>query len=202
MAVSTDVTRGVLGVTGMNYSTLLDRSSDFSRYSPVLYASYPDKVDQQVVFALLQMLWDRAEADGYAHHMTDDPLPGTPRHHILMHVSFGDHQVANVTAEVEARTIGARLRRPALDDGRSPDMVPQWGILPIGHYPYNGSAIVYWDSHMTPAPPIENLPPTAGDDPHEFARSQVEARAQKSAFLRTIGAVIDTCAGLPCPSPS
>ena len=23
----------------------------------------------------MQMLWDRAEANGYAQHMTDDPLP-------------------------------------------------------------------------------------------------------------------------------
>ena len=59
--------------------------------------------------SLIQLLWDRGEANGYAHHITSDPLPGTPAHNVLMHVAFGDHQVANVTAEVEARTIGRRF---------------------------------------------------------------------------------------------
>ena len=35
VAVSQDITRGVLGVPGMNYSTLLDRSVDFARYEAV-----------------------------------------------------------------------------------------------------------------------------------------------------------------------
>lgn len=30
------------------------------------------------MIALLQMLWDRGEADGYAQHLTSDPLPNTP----------------------------------------------------------------------------------------------------------------------------
>ena len=42
------------------------------------------------------MLWDRGEADGYAQHMTRDPYPNTPPHKVLLHVAFGDHQVANV----------------------------------------------------------------------------------------------------------
>ena len=60
--------------------------------------------------------------------MTTDPLPGTPAHEVLMHVAFGDHQVANVTAEVEARTIGASVRRPALAPGRHTDVDPYYGM--------------------------------------------------------------------------
>ena len=97
-------------------------------------------------FSVVQMLWDRSEANGYAEHITDDPYPDTPRHQVLMQVAFGDHQVANVTAEVEARTIGARILLPGLLPGRSPDVVPFWGITPISFLPWNGSAIVYWDS--------------------------------------------------------
>ena len=73
------------------------------------------------------MLWDRAETNGYAHHLTDDPLPGTPPHSVLMHVAFGDWQVAQVTADVQARTIGARLHVPAVTTGRLPDATPYWG---------------------------------------------------------------------------
>ena len=41
-------------------------------------AAYPDPIDQQFDFSLIQMLWDRGEGAGYAQHLTDDPLPGTP----------------------------------------------------------------------------------------------------------------------------
>lgn len=93
-AIAQDWTRSVLGVPAMNYSTLLQRSVDFAPFQAIMDVSYPDPADQQLIFALLQMLWDRSEANGYAQHMTDDPLPRTPRHQVLMHVAFGDHQVS------------------------------------------------------------------------------------------------------------
>ena len=96
-----------------------------------LYDNYPDELERPLIFALLQMQWDRAEANGYAAHMTDDPLPNTPTHQVLLHAAFGDHQVANVTAEVEARTIGAGVYQPALDPGRHSDVDPYFGIPPI-----------------------------------------------------------------------
>ena len=73
------------------------------------------------------MLWDRGEANGYAQHMTTDPLPNTPPHKVLLHVAFGDHQVATLTAEVEARTIGAVTHAGPLDPGRDPDVDPLFG---------------------------------------------------------------------------
>ena len=65
-------------------------------------------------------MWDRGEPNGYANHMTTDPLPGTPAHKVLIEMAYGDHQVANVTTAVEARTIGAPLRMPAVDADRLP----------------------------------------------------------------------------------
>jgi hypothetical protein len=202
-AVSTEWTRAVLGVPAMNYSTLLQRSSDFPVYQAVLNPSYPDELDRIVGFSLLQMLWDRAEADGYAAHMTRHPYPGTPRHQVLLDVAFGDHQVANVAADVEARTIGARIRQPALAPGRSPDVEPYWGIRPVPFLPWPGSAMVIWDSG-NPAPPLANVPPTEpafGEDPHELPRRTPAAQLQKSEFLRTGGALVDTCGGTPCLAP-
>ncbi|SEG45813.1 hypothetical protein SAMN04489712_105325 [Thermomonospora echinospora] len=202
-AVSTDVRRAVLGVPAMNYSTLLNRSVDFDQYSVVLNAAYPDKLDQQLCFALIQMLWDRGEANGYAQHMTDRPLPGTPSHRVLMHVAFGDHQVSPTAAEVEARTIGARLHTPAVAPGRNPDRVPYWGIPAIGGYPYRGSALVIWDSG-TPYQPLTNTPPSGpqyGRDPHADPRNSADARRQKAIFLET-GEVVDVCAGAPCTAPA
>jgi len=196
-AVAQDWERAVLGVPAMNYSTLLHRSIDFDTYEAVLDPAYPDELDRLLGITLVQMLWDRAETNGYAAHITDDPYPRTPRHTVLLHEAFGDHQVANVATEVEARTIGARTPRAVLADGRSPDEPPLWGIPRIAQFPFDGSAIIVWDSG-TPAPPAMNVPPRDGDDPHEDPRASRAARRQKSEFLKRNGRVVDVCDGKPC----
>ncbi len=206
-ALAPDFDRAVLGVPGMNYSTLLRRSVDFDLYAhgniegadtPLgLYDSYPNELERPLLLSLIQLLWDRGEANGYAHHMTTDPLPGTPAHEVLMHVAFGDHQVANVTAEVEARTVGASVRWPALAPGRHTDVDPYFGIPRITAFPFGGSAMVLWDTGI-PAAPTTNTPPREGQDPHSAPRNSPLARRQKSEFLRAGGSVIDVCDGAPC----
>ena len=200
-AVAPDYTRAVLGVPAMNYSVLLPRSVDFDTYSKVFYPKYPDELERPLALDLAQVLWDRGEADGYAQHMTSSPLPRTPRHVVLMHVAFGDHQVTQYQADVEARTIGARIHTPILAPGRSPQSQPSWGIAAIpGNLPWSGSAIVYWDGGATRVapPPLENVPNAELDDPHEFPRRTHAARQQKSDFLQPDGTVTDVCAGGPC----
>src|SRR5439155_2332078 len=91
-ALAPDFNRAVLGVPGMNYSILLQRSVDFEPYaegkfnsaicdlfpSPLndvcnaapddtplgLYDNYPNELERPLIFSLMQLLWDRAEADG------------------------------------------------------------------------------------------------------------------------------------------
>ena len=205
-AVAPDFDRAVLGVPGMNYSTLLSRSVDFTPFRTLLDAAYTDPLDRSLIYSLLTNLWDRGEANGYAQHMTSDPLPGTPRHEVLLHVALGDHQVAPVTAEVEARTIGARVWN-RLDPGRSADVDPFHGIPDLTEFPYAGSALIVFDAgpltpanpQGTPVPPTANVPPTEGQDPHEFPRRTQEARDMKDQFLR-IGGKLETapCAGAVC----
>ena len=200
-ALEPDIRRVVLGVPGMNFSSLLPRSTDFDTYRAVLDPAYPDRSVQPVILALVQMLWDRGENDGYANHITANPLPGTPVKTVLLHPAFGDHQVSTYTANVLARTIGARVRQPALAPGRSPDVDPLFGIPALPALPVNGgSAIVYWDSG-NPAQPTTNTPPRTGKDPHEDPRATPAAREQKSAFLTPAGTIIDPCpVGQPCRS--
>jgi len=206
-ALAPDYERAVLGVPGMNYSTLLRRSVDFDLYAhgniegadtPLgLYDSYPNELERPLLLSLIQLLWDRAEANGYAHHITSEPLQGTPAHTVLMHEAFADHQVANITTEVEARTIGASVRWPALAPGRHTDVNPYFGIPHVTAFPFGGSALVVWDTGI-PAPPTTNTPPRAGQDPHGAPRNSPLARRQKSEFLRTGGSLIDVCDGAPC----
>jgi hypothetical protein len=209
-AVAPDYTRAVLGVPGMNYGgMLLQRSSDFPTYATFLFgpAGYTDDSLNPLLIDLMQQLWDRGEADGYAQHMTARPLPSTPRHKVLMHVAYGDHQVSQYAAAVEARTIGAKYHSPALDlPARGQDENLFYKIRAIPHYPFRGSAIVIWDSGpgRTEDPPTTNTsPPTGGanqNDPHEDPRATVAARTQKSNFLRPNGLskIIDVCGGQPC----
>lgn len=207
-AFAQDYTRAVLGVPGMNYSTLLRRSVDFDDFFLFLAFSYRDVYETALNMALLQMTWDRVETSGNATHVTADTYPGTPAKKILLHVAFGDHQVANVSAEVEARSMGARIHQPALAPGRHHDeQLPDdptnqayFGIDPLPAGPYDGSALIVFDSG-TPTPPtaiIPPRPPAYGDDPHETPRRDPNAQLQKSLFMQSGGAVVDTCGGAPC----
>ncbi len=120
------------GLTGVGYSNVFD-------------LFYPDQAQRQLILDIIQTLWDRADPDGYATHMTataeggllpdctglgvvaaseqttahcdaGTAVPG-PDHHVLMQVAWGDHQVANFTAFDEARTIGAQaVGGPATSD--------------------------------------------------------------------------------------
>lgn len=211
-AVAPDHTRAALGVPAMNYSVLLDRSVDFDPFRVFLDESYPGELTQRLALSMIQMLWDRSDPNGYAHRMTDNPLPNTPEHEVLLNVAFGDHQVTTWQADVEARTIGAQAHAPVVFPGRWPGVDVLWDIPRIGGYPFSDSAIVYWDSGPirpdpanpgevlgTDPPPIENLPNRTGADPHGDPRRAAAEQQMVSDFLRPNpqSAITDTCSG-PC----
>jgi len=199
VAVSTDIAAGVLGVTGMDYATLVERSVDFDPFFAIMRTSYPRRLDQVLGLQIIQMMWDRGEADGYAANLTDHPLPGTPAHRVLMHVALGDHQVSTVTAEVEARTAGIPVHRPLYAVGRSFEAEQGWGLDTLTDGA-TGSGLVVWDSG-SPLPPVGNQPPRAGHDPHEDPRRSPLAQAQKDAFLRPGGTIPDECPSVACTAP-
>ncbi|MFK7917553.1 MAG: hypothetical protein AB8G14_05715 [Ilumatobacter sp.] len=192
-ALSPDWDRGAFGVPGVNYSTLLNRSVDFDTFQLVLDPAFPDKLDQAIVLLTIQMLWDRGEGNGYVNHYRE-PLPGLNQKYGLIQGALGDFQVANVAMDVMARSMGASVGGA---DVRSTDVEPFWGIERIESYPFDGSAVLLFDSG-TPLPPTDNTPPRDGVDPHEDVRRAAAAYDQVAAFLQPDGAVIDTCGGGPC----
>lgn len=197
-ALTEDWERVVLAVPGMGYNVLLRRSVNFDRFLPLVEESYQDPLDQVLLIDLLQQLWDRGENAGYASHLTADTLDGVPAKQVLLLEAFGDHQVANVATQKLARTLGVPLRAPALADGRSPDVTPYWGIEPIESYPHDGSGLVVWD-FGTDAPPTENVPNRAGEDPHGKLAEVPQALALLLAFVDD-GQLVDVCGGEPCRS--
>jgi hypothetical protein len=210
IATAPNIDRGVLGVPGSNYSLLLRRYGPFDqRFRFILYDAYQDDLDRSLVFALMQMLWDRAENNGYLSHLAGNHLPNTPTDKdVLLHVALGDYQVTQWSAEIMARTIGAAIHEPTVRLGEHPDNNPYFGIPLIEQYPHQEHALMMWDSggvdpetgDGNPLPPVVNNGPdvSVGTDPHESPRSTVDARAQKSAFMKSDGEVINVCGGSPC----
>ena len=193
-ALAQDWHRSWLGVPGMEFGTLLNRSSDFSQFQQLLDVTYPDPLEQQLGFALFQMIWDRGEGDGYVTHALRDPLPGSPVHQVLIQNIYGDHQVANAASQIEVRSLGIPVRAPILARGR--DATGFWGIPQVSALPYSGSMMTFWDSG-SPTPPPGNVPPSAGHDPHDDVANTPPALDQVLRFF-TEGKIVDTCAGQPC----
>ena len=216
-AIAQDWTKASFGVGGMNYSTLLNRSVDFDEYAVVLRGAYPNALDQQLIFGLLQMLWDRGETSGYVQHLTDRVYELTPPKHILMTVAFGDHQVAPITAQNIARTLKIPVYQPEL--AQDADFVPEpfWNLTGIAKFPLDGSALYFWDAGTLP-PPLGNITPIMGEqwkadctganagnaedakcaDPHEDPRRQPQVIAQKKAFFQADGVITNVCHDKPC----
>jgi hypothetical protein len=194
MALSTDVTRGLLGEPGMPYGLLLNRSADFDPFFQGLGFIYQGGRQMQLVLGLVQMLWDRTEPDGYAPYIAEDMLPGTPQHQILIHDAIGDHQVTPLGAHMVARAVKAQNLKPV---NRSVFGLPEVDA------PFSGSGIVEW-SFGLPTSPLTNTPPEGAmypddDDPHDWVRSLDAARNQTEKFLRT--GVIDEFCGGACVYP-
>ena len=182
MALSTEVTRGVLDVMGQPYNLLLSRSVDFDAFFTFMKNKWPDAREYQYILAVTQMLWDRAEPSGWSLHIRD-PLPGTPAHEVLMTAALGDHQVPTLGAHVMARSIDGLVH---LDTG----VREIWG-LESATDAHTGSAYVEYDFGLPPDP-ICNLPQRACDDPHGKLRKLTAARDQIDHFLRT-GEVDNFC---------
>ena len=198
-ALSTDVRRSVLGVPGMDYAILLPRSADFAPFQKSLDHAYPSRATQKLGFDIIQMLWDRGETDGYTEQMTGG-LAATPPHQVLLAEAFGDHQVANIATETEARTMGAAIHEPTLRGGRSTQRQPFWD-LPALQTGSRGPAVFIWDSGVGAAP-LADVAPSVGPDPHDTVpRSLAAFWSQMNAFF-TRGVVTNPCGDRGCRAPT
>lgn len=193
VALSTDVTRGMLGVPGQNYSTLLERSVDFTPFFAILDAVYPKRHDQVLLLALMQALWDSTDPVSHYRHLIEDPHPGNAANQVILATAKGDWQVALLTAEIAARSgLGVALMEN-YDDARAPAL-----IEPVT-YPHRGSALINWH-YGNPWPPIGNRPPRDDvGDPHGQPRRDPDYRRQMLHFFET-GEIIDVCGGGLCPA--
>jgi pimeloyl-ACP methyl ester carboxylesterase len=189
VAYSPDIEKGVVQVGGSAYSLMIQRSVNWNEFYPAIFNAYPDRIDQQLVMALWQPMFDFSEGSGTAWAQgVHDPLPGTSKKHLLLQIAVGDSQVANLAAEIQARTLGLGLLAPSAK--------PVWGLEPVSEGA--DAALVAWDLERTPPPDTNATPPT-DNDVHGDVRFLPENQEQTDAFLKT-GKVKNTCGG-PCSFP-
>lgn len=189
MAVSKDIVRGHLGVPGNNYSTLLQRSSDFKDFFEIIKIQYPVSGDQLILLATIQLLWDQADPVSWYRHIVQEPLAGNTPHQVLLVPAKGDWQVAAVTNEILARSgLGVSIMK---NYGKSVFGVSEQA------YPFSGSGIVMVDVG-NPWPKPGNMPPHDDlGDPHGKPRKMAWIQEQMMHFLDT-GEIKDVCGGDGC----
>jgi hypothetical protein len=222
MSFAENFTRGFLAVPGANYSTLLHRSIDFNPYLVLIRGSYPSLLEQQILTALTQQLWDRAEPQGYLPHLLSGDLSDPPvPHKVLIHMATYDSEVSNLATEIAVRTLGVPQLTPV---HRSFFQIAEMAA------PFDGSAFVEIDpmrgfSRCAPPgggsadpgscttdadctapkicasgiPPLTNQAPLFNNGAHGSTGS-LEAGMQIQEFLRTGGTIQQFCSG-PCDNP-
>lgn len=204
-ALSPHFDYSVLDLAGMNWNLMIQRSNAWGAFSIALDPAYPDPMVQVLGLSLIQVLWDRADTNGYANHITHDPLPGSKLSRVLINSPIGDQILTETAAELMQRSLQVRRHNPSIVAGRHIAVEPYLGIEPITTYPYEGNAVMHWDSGPfpiaghdgTPLQRIDNLPRNLGYDTHSMPMTQQNAWVQKATFWRS-GRVLNVCGATPC----
>jgi len=150
-----------------------------------------DPLDQQKLAVLLQNDFDRIDPLTYAPWLLESTLPDSPpSRRLLMQIGIGDTAVPNLSAHLEARTLGVGHLQPA------PRTIG--GLEPVSS-PHDGSAIVEFDFGIDPLPGIDAIAAGSDNQVHDGTRRLDAAREQLDRFLRPGGAVEHTCDGVCDP---
>jgi hypothetical protein len=197
-ALTPDVSHFSVDVPALNFSFLLQRSTQFIVFEALLSSiGLVDPMQTLLGLGLQHELWVSAEPAGYARHITSNPLPGSgdPKQ-MLISVAWLDKQISNQASEILART----LEVPSLSSSLAQGFV---GIPDV--FAPVPSAMVVWDTGsfdiLDPAqepfiPPLANQIPSPVCDPHG-ARPTIPASVdQLLLFLQPGGLVEDTCDGI------
>jgi hypothetical protein len=223
MSIAEDFKRGFVAVPAANYSTLLHRSVDFNPYLALQRGSYPDRLDEEILLALIQQLWDRAEPQGYMNHLVAGDLSSPPvPHKILVHMATYDSEVSNLGTEIMVRSLGISQVTPVhrtffdipelaapFDDSAFVEVNPERKFCNLpGSSPTPGTACTtdadcpgvgdpagytFCDPDI---PPLTNQAPLFNNGNHGSTGSPAMGM-QINEFLKPAGNVQQFCAG-PC----
>ncbi len=204
-ALSPHFDYSVLDLAGMNWGLIIPRSNIWDTFALLYKPSYPDSVMQPLGLALVQTMWDRADSNGYANHITRNPLLGSKLSRVLINAPIGDQILTETAAELMQRSLEVKRHNPSIVEGRHIAVEPYLDIAPITTYPHEGHAVMHWDSGPfplngrdgTPLQRLDNLPRDLGYDTHGMPMGQTRAWEQKAVFWRT-GEVVNICGAQAC----
>ena len=189
-ALNKDIERYVFNVGAGWWSMMMERSSNFDKYSGFMRIFYKAPLDRLILLALSQSLWDGTDPITYSSFVRTSPLPGQKKKYIISQESRHDDQVPNIATRAVVRGMGLPLLTPSVEKVHG--LVEKAGPLE--------SAYVQWDTKPPIKPPKENLlpksPPIA-QSAHDRVRHLESFTKQLEAFYKSNGKVIQTCGG-PC----
>jgi hypothetical protein len=197
-ALTPDIERFGVDVPAINFSCLLQRSTQFASYDALLAGiGITDPMKSILGLGLLHELWVGGEPAGYARHITSSPLPGSGgAKRILMTPAWLDKQVSNQCTEIAARTLGlSNLAPGSLQRGLVgiPDVA---GPLDSAYVMYDTGAFdLFNPAHQPFIPLLANVIPSPVCDPHGDRPAIPASIRQLANFLRPGGQVENFCDG-------
>ena len=181
MAVDDSIPHGVLHVSGGSWSTMLERSSNWSQFELLMSSTVPSPGDRQILYAASQLFWDVADPALHTEQLKTRS--------VLWQGSVGDEQVPNMTTDLVAGAAGATLLSPSPRD--SDGIAQEAG-------PLQGPALAWFDPELG-VPPLTNRPAEVSGA-HGSPRLWPGQHAQTLRFLATDtpGSVEHFCGTAPC----
>jgi hypothetical protein len=197
MGLSPDVVSGVLDVPSINFSCLLQRSTQFSAFETIIeLVGVTDPMDFAMLVTLIHELWVAADPASVATHITSDPLPGSGvAKKLLYHPAWLDKQVSNQCTEISARTLQLVNLEGSLVQGMI-DIPDSAGPVDSAMVMYDTGAFdIFEPLHQPDIPPLTNNIPTSTCDPHNGPRDTPAAVLQMLNFMQPGGQVVNFCNG-------
>ena len=183
MAHTADIDYGVLHVGGAIWSTMLERSSNWTAFETMMEYGVEDPLERQVLYAVSQLMWDPVDPITHAQALVGRSL--------LWQESMGDEQVPNLTTHALARSVGLPLLSPAVE--------PVLGLVetegPLGP---GAAALAQFDPEL--GRPHDTNRPSEETGAHYFPRHCEPVHQQIELFLQagTEGTIQHTCGDGPC----
>jgi hypothetical protein len=172
----------VLHVGGGMWSTMLERSSNWTVFEFIMVDTVEEPSDRQLLYAASQLWWDPVDPMSWTVELASK--------NVLFQESIGDEQVANLTTEALARSMGLGVLEPSV---RTPFAVDLVGPMPPG-----SRALVQFDPET--ALPEDGNRPAAVTRAHSEPRLWTGTRRQVIDYLLpgSEEQVVHHCGDTPC----
>jgi len=181
-ATSPQVERAVMLVGGGGLVHFLERAVNWQDFAFIFGALYPNALDLQLFFSMLQMKLDRIDSMSFAHRLINDRFPGLKPLKAQVHMAVNDSQVRNLVTEWVMRTAQIPVVLPTAKDmfGLDTLSIPPDDVAPSDVL----SAFYVYDEKVEPTP-ITNDTPLQDNGTHGTVRDLMSYRAHAGTFLET-----------------